>query len=162
MYDPNVTIDLPSGKGVEISTKYYQACVDWVYENIDKPLGSTSIKDGNYYVSSYGNNEYYCGTSAYQGNVDLRPAKARDQYPAGYEGMSDEEIQKLMMDRFTQEVLPGALSALHPDAEPVAGIDVIYTVNFAVYTGTTATYTVSYTVVGKGKFQLIECNWYVE
>ncbi len=162
MYDPNVTIDLPSGKGVEISTKYYQACVDWVYENIDKPLGSTSIKDGNYYVSSYGNNEYYCGTSAYQGNVDLRPAKARDQYPAGYVGMSDEEIQKLMMDRFTQEVLPGALSALHPDAEPVAGIDVIYTVNFAVYTGTTATYTVSYTVVGKGKFQLIECNWYVE
>lgn len=162
MYDPNVTIDLPSGKGVEISTKYYQACVDWVYENIDKPLGSTGIKDGNYYVSSYGNNEYYSGTSAYQGNVDLRPAKARDQYPAGYEGKSDDEIQKLMMDRFTQEVLPGALSALHPDAEPVEGIDVIYTVNFAVYTGSTATYTVNYKVIGKGKFEFIECNWYVE
>ena len=113
-------------------------------------------------MSSYGNNEYYSGTSAYQGNVDLRPAKARDQYPAGYEGKSDDEIQKLMMDRFTQEVLPGALSALHPDAEPVEGIDVIYTVNFAVYTGSTATYTVNYKVIGKGKFEFIECNWYVE
>ena len=29
MYDPNVEITLPGGKGVEISTKYYQACVDW-------------------------------------------------------------------------------------------------------------------------------------
>ena len=59
MYDPNVTITLPVGKGIEISTLYYQACTDWVFENIDKPLGSTGIKSGMFYVTSYGNNEYY-------------------------------------------------------------------------------------------------------
>lgn len=160
MYDPNVEITLPGGKGVEISTKYYQACVDWVYENIDKPLGSTGLKDGNFYITSYGNNEYYCGTSAYQGNVDLRPAKAKEQYPAGYEGMSDDEIAQLMKDRFCKEVLPGALSVLHPDAVPVAGLDVIYTINFAVYTGSTTTHTVRYKVVGQGKFEFIDCTWY--
>lgn len=160
MYNPNVEITLPGGKGVEISTKYYQACVDWVYENIDKPLGSTGLKDGNFYVTKYGNNEYYCGTSAYQGNVDLRPAKAKEQYPAGYEGKSDEEIEQLMKDRFCKEVLPGALSKLHSDAAPVAGLDVVYTVNFAVYTGSTTNHTVRYKVVGQGKFEFMDCTWY--
>ncbi len=57
MYDPCVTINLPAGRNQEVSTKYYQACVDWVFENICKPLGDTSIKSGKFYVSSYGNNE---------------------------------------------------------------------------------------------------------
>lgn len=160
MYDPNVEITLPSGKGVEISTKYYQACVDWVYEHIDKPLGSTGLKDGNFYISKYGNNEYYCGTSAYQGNVDLRPAKAKEQYPAGYEGMTDEQIETLMMDRFCKEVLPGALAKLHADAAPVAGLEVVYTINFAVYNNATTNHTVRYKVTAPGTFEFIDCTWY--
>lgn len=160
MYDPNVEITLPGGKGVEISTKYYQACVDWVYEHIDKPLGSTGLKDGNFYISKYGNNEYYCGTSAYQGNVDLRPAKAKEQYPAGYEGMTDEQIETLMMDRFCKEVLPGALATLHADAAPVAGLDVVYTINFAVYNNATTNHTVRYKVTAPGTFEFIDCTWY--
>lgn len=160
MYDPNVEITLPGGKGVEISTKYYQACVDWVYEHIDKPLGSTGLKDGNFYISKYGNNEYYCGTSAYQGNVDLRPAKAKEQYPAGYEGMNDEQIETLMMDRFCKEVLPGALATLHADAAPVAGLEVVYTINFAVYNNATTNHTVRYKVTAPGTFEFIDCTWY--
>ena len=160
MYDPNVEITLPGGKGVEISTKYYQACVDWVYEHIDKPLGSTGLKDGNFYISKYGNNEYYCGTSAYQGNVDLRPAKAKEQYPAGYEGMTDEQIETLMMDRFCKEVLPGALTTLHADAAPVAGLEVVYTINFAVYNNATTNHTVRYKVTAPGTFEFIDCTWY--
>lgn len=160
MYDPNVEITLPGGKGVEISTKYYQACVDWVYEHIDKPLGSTGLKDGNFYISKYGNNEYYCGTSAYQGNVDLRPAKAKEQYPAGYEGMTDEQIETLMMDRFCKEVLPGALATLHADAAPVAGLEVVYTINFAVYNNATTNHTVRYKVTAPGTFEFIDCTWY--
>lgn len=160
MYDPNVEITLPGGKGVEISTKYYQACVDWVYEHIDKPLGSTGLKDGNFYISKYGNNEYYCGTSAYQGNVDLRPAKAKEQYPAGYEGMTDEQIETLMMDRFCKEVLPGALAKLHADAAPVAGLEVVYTINFAVYNNATTNHTVRYKVTAPGTFEFIDCTWY--
>jgi hypothetical protein len=159
LYDPNVTITLPSGKNQELSTTYYQACVDWVYENICKPLGDTSIKSGKYYVSSYGNNEYYSGTSAYQGNVDLRPSAAKAQYPTEYENMSDDEVVALMKSRFMNEVMPGALATLHPDAKPIDGLDVIYTINFVAYTGSSVSYTARFKVVGVGQFQPIDCTW---
>lgn len=157
MYDPNVTITLPAGKSQPLSTLYYQACTDWVWANVDQKMGVT--EKGKGYVTSYGNNEYYCGTSAYQGNVDIRPAKAKEQYPEGYEGMTDEEITQLMKDRFTKEVLPGALATLHPEAAPIDGLDVLYTINFAVYTGSTSEYTVVYKVVGKGQFEFVSCTW---
>ena len=159
MYDPSVTIDLPVTKGDATSVLYYQTCVDWVYNNICVPLGDTSIKSGKFYVTSYGNNEYYCGTSAYQCNIDLRPDKAREQYAAGYEGMSDEQIVALEKERFMNEVMPGALSILHSDAKPIDGVDVTYTINFGVYTGTTTTYTARFKVVGPGKFEPIDCTW---
>lgn len=150
VYDPSVVITLPAGRGIEISTLYYQTCVDWIKNN---------VPDGAKYVTSYGNNEYYCGTSAYQGNVDIRPDKARDQYAAGYEGMSDEQIVELMKKRFSEEVLPAALSILHPDAKPIDGLDVFYTINFSVYTGTTTPYVIKYKVTGPGKFEFVECDW---
>ena len=159
MYNPNVTITLPAGKNQETSMTYYQACGDWVYENICVPLGDTSIKSGKYYVTSYGNNEYYSGTSAYQGNVDLRPSAARDQYAAGYEGMSDDEIVALEKQRFMNEVMPGALSTLHADAKPIEGLEVLYTVNFSVYDGATTAYTAVFKVVGPGKFEPVSCTW---
>ncbi|MDE6557248.1 MAG: hypothetical protein K2K55_09850, partial [Duncaniella sp.] len=104
-YDPSVTVTLPAGRGIAISTLYYQTCVDWVKAN---------VPDGAAYVSSYGNNEYYCGTSAYQGNVDLRPTAAKTQYP-GYDSMSDDEVVALEKKRFETEVMPAALGILHPD-----------------------------------------------
>ncbi len=152
IYDPNVTITLPAGKGIEISTLYYQTCVDWVAANIDKPTGAT-------YVTSYGNNEYYSGTSAYQGNVDVRASSARAQYAAGYEGMTDDEVVEAMKGRFLKEVLPAALGILNPDANTIPGVDVIYTVNFSVYNGTTTAYTAKYKVVSKATFEFIECDW---
>ena len=160
MYDPCVTITLPAGKGIDISTQYYQACVNWVYENICVPLGDTDIKSGKFYVSSYGNNEYYSGTSAYQGNVDLRPSAAKAQYPAEYQNMSDDEVVALEKTRFCKEVMPGALATLHADAAPVAGIDVIYTINFYAYDGAATTaYTVRYRVTAPGTFEFIDCTW---
>lgn len=154
MYDPNVTITLPSGKGVEISTLYYQACVDWVASNIDKKTGAS-------YVTKYGNNEYYSGTSAYQGNVDLRASAAKGQYAAGYDGMTDDEIVAKMKERFERETMPAALSAIHPDADVVPGIDVIYTINFSTYSEDkqTRTQVIKFKVVGKGKFEFVECDW---
>lgn len=152
IYDPNVTITLPAGKGQALSTLYFQACVDWVSANIDKPTGAT-------YVTSYGNNEYYSGTSAYQGNVDLRPSAARSQYAAGYEGMSDDEVVATMKKRFATEVMPGALKALHPDAAPIPGVEVIYTINFSVYTGTTTAYVIRYRVTAPGTFEFVDCTW---
>lgn len=151
MYDPNVYITLPVGRGIEISTLYFQTCVDWVKAN---------VPDGAAYVSSYGNNEYYCGTSAYQGNVDLRPSAAKAQY-AGYDSMSDAEVVALEKTRFESEVFPAALAILHPDAKPLDGIDVLYTINFGAYQGTnpTPTYDIVYKVVGPGQFEFVSCTW---
>ncbi len=162
MYDPNVTINLPAGKGQEMSTLYFQTCVDWVYENICRPLGDTDIKSGKFYISSYGNNEYYSGTSAYQGNIDLRPSAARSQYPAGYEGMSDDQIIELEKTRFMKEVMPGALSMLHSDAKPIEGITVLYTINFSAYyeSKETIAYTAVFEVSGPGQFVPVSCTWW--
>lgn len=151
LYDPNVTIILPVGRNIEISTLYFQTCVDWVKNN---------VPDGAAYVSSYGNNEYYCGTSAYQGNVDLRPSAAKAQY-AGYADMPDDEIVALEKRRFESEVFPAALSIIHPDAMPIDGFEVLYTINFGAYQGInpTPTYDIVYKVVGKGQFEYVSCTW---
>jgi len=149
MYDPNVTINLPAGRGVAISTLYYQTCVDWIKNN---------VPDGAAYVTSYGNNEYYCGTSAYQGNVDLRPSAARTQY-SGYESMTDEEVVALEKERFEKEVFPAALAILHPDAAPVPGLQVLYTINFYYYDGTTNPATIVYEVTAPATFTYVSCTW---
>lgn len=149
-YNPSVTVTLPAGKGIAISTLYYQTCVDWIKNN---------VPDGDKYVTSYGNNEYYCGTSAYQGNVDLRPSAAVTQYAEGYAGMTDEQIVALEKERFEKEVMPAALGILHPDMAPIAGIDVTLTLNFYYYDGTTHEATAVFKVVGKGKFEYVSCTW---
>lgn len=151
MFDPNVTITLPAGKNQEMSMLYYQTCVDWV---------KSEVPDGAKYVTSYGNNEYYSGTSAYQGNVDLRADSARGQYAAGYEGMDDAQIVALMKSRFESEVFPAALGVLHADAAPIEGLQVLYTVNFSAYDGLATTpYVAVYEVTGPGVFTLVSCSW---
>lgn len=151
-YSPDVTITLPAGRNQALSTLYYQTCVDWIKGN---------VPDGEKYVTSYGNNEYYCGTSAYQGNLDLRPNKAVDQYPEGYAGMTDDEIVALEKKRFAEEVMPAALSILHPDAAPTAsGIQPLYTINFYYYTGSaTLPAQVIYKVVAPGTFEFVSVDW---
>lgn len=148
-YDPSVVVTLPAGRGIAISTLYFQTCVDWVKNN---------VPDGAAYVSSYGNNEYYCGTSAYQGNVDLRPTAAKTQYP-GYNDMTDAEVVALEKKRFETEVMPAALGILHPDMAPVEGIEVTFTLNFYYYDGTTHNATAVFKCVAKGKFEYVSCTW---
>jgi hypothetical protein len=162
MFDPNLTITLPAGKNQPVSTTYYQACVDWVYENKCVPLGDTSIKSGAYWVTSYGNNEYYSGASAYQGNVDLRPASARAQYSAGWEGYTDDEIVALMEERFAYEVFPAVLSQFYPSVKPLDGFDVIYTLNFYAYNGSkTLPCKAEFKVVAQGQFECISAEWFI-
>jgi len=167
MFDPNVTINLPYGKGQAESSVFYQACVNWVYENKCVPLGDTSIKSGKFWVTSYGNNDYYCGTSAYQSNVDLRAASARAQYGAGWEGYSDEEIVATMEERCEREVFPAVLSQFYPDAKPIDGLQVIYTINFYAYALTpagnyrTLPCVIKYEVTGAGQFTYLESEWLI-
>ncbi len=157
--DPSVVITLPIGKNQELSMQYYQACCDWVYENIDVPLGSTSITSGFGYVTSFGNNEYYTGASAYQGNVDLRADKAVAQYPDGYAGMSDAEVVALMKKRFEEEVMPAVLAKFHPDLAPMDGVQVTLTLVFGTYDGSNRTETARWEVVAPGEFKFLDCTW---
>ncbi len=149
--DPSIDLTLPKGKGQPVSTMFYQACVDWVLAN---------VPDGAKYVTSYGNNDYYTGASAYQGNIDLRAASARLQYPEAYEGMTDDEVVALMKKRFEDEVCPGVLKQLYPDIAPVGDFNPTVTIHFFTYDGTTThEQTIVYTVTAKATFEFTSCTW---
>ena len=152
LYDPSVVVDLPAGKGQPLSSLYFQAMTDWVWENVDAPKGMVK---GQGYVTSYGNNEYYTGASAYQGNVDWRKSAATTQYPDEYASMSDADFLALIRKRFI-EVMGYVLADLNPDAKMVDGVDVFYTVNFGVYTGVNEKWTVVYKLVDNAKFEYVE------
>lgn len=157
IYDPSVTITLPGVKNNATSAAFYQVVVDWVWENIDKDLGSSKKGDAIGYTSKYGNNEYYTGCSAYYGNVDWRPAKAVEQYAAGFEGLDDDQIIAKMQEHFI-DVVGKVLGILYPDAKAIDGVDVIYTINFTGYFEgpTTKLYSIKYKVVDKATFEYVE------
>lgn len=180
LWNPSVVINLPVGRNQPLSAQYFQAVTDWVYENIDVPMGSSGKTSGDYFVTSYGNNEYYTGASAYQGNVDVRASAAKGQYLGdsyqgsefvaagiafpgdGYGNLSDEEIQNLLIKRF-QFVLGKVLGVLHSDAAPIAGVDITYTIKTGFYNGTsTPAVTLVYRVVGKGEFEFVEMTGWDE
>lgn len=148
VWDPSVTIILTPGKGQELSAKYFQACVDWVKEN---------VVNGGMYITSYGNNDYYSGASAYQNNLDWRVAEARTQYAEGYAGMSDDQVTEALKQH-TIEVFAGVLEQLHPEAKVIEGIDVTYTIQLAIYTGTSVsapTHKLVYKVTGNPAFEFV-------
>ena len=63
-----------------------------------------------------------------------------------------------MFERLPEAFVP-ALEALYGDANVVSGVEVIYTIYFGVYDGSTSvTCTIQYELIGQGKFQYIECS----
>lgn len=151
-YDPSVVITIPADKSAT-SAAFYQTVVDLVWETVDvSQLGATAKGQG--YVTSYGNNEYYTGSSAYQTNFDWRPSSAKSQYAAGFEGKSDEEIVALLQQH-TIELLPTALAKLYPEAKPVEGLDVFYTFNVVVYDGKASNWTIQFKVTSPGTFEYV-------
>lgn len=151
-YDPSVAIELPAVKKNPSSVAFYQAVTDWVWANIDLPSG---VDKGKGYVSKYGDTESYSGASAYSCYVDWSVAAARQQNPSAYESMSDDEVRETLREHliFT---FAKALSALYPDAMPVDGLDVVYTINFTVHDASNVAYTIAYAVEGKGKFAYVD------
>lgn len=142
-FDPSTVITLPAVRSDPLSTAFYTAIVEAV--NVANPS----------YVSSHGNNEYYYGSSYYNNNFDFRPSAWKGQAPNVYGDMKDAELTKLMFDRLP-EACAIALKALYSSAEPVEGIDVIYTINFIVYDGASTPYVIKYKVSGKGQFEYID------
>lgn len=145
MFDPSTTVTLSTDRGNKVTSAFYQIITDWVKAN-----------KGAEYVTSFGNNDYYYGGSAYNNNFDFRPSAWKAQNGAAYGNMSDDELKKLMQSRLSEAFVPG-LEATYPNAEPVEGVNVVYTVNFSIYDGSaTMPWTIKYEVKEKGKFTYIE------
>ncbi|MDE7136423.1 MAG: hypothetical protein K2N91_07300, partial [Muribaculaceae bacterium] len=169
-FDPSVTLVLPYARNTDPSYTVYMACVQWVFDNISKPMGGTSLTASSAaeaapFIDYRGNAEFYSGASAYYGNVDIRATTAKNNAPAdytGYDGLDDQQITQLMKERFCYEVLPGALKALYPAAKPVEGIDVKFTISFTAYEdgGVSNEYTVVYVVDAPGSFKFESCDWF--
>lgn len=169
-FDPSVTLVLPYARNTDPSYTVYMACVQWVFDNISKPMGGTSLTASSAaeaapFIDYRGNAEFYSGASAYYGNVDIRATTAKNNAPAGYtgyDGLDDQQITQLMKERFCYEVLPGALKTLYPAAKPVEGIDVKFTISFTAYEdgGVSNEYTVVYVVDAPGSFKFESCDWF--
>jgi len=134
-----------------ISADDYQIIVDYVGANI-----------GSEYVSSYGNNEYYTGASAYYGNFDIRVSKRRSEVPQDFpESMSDEDALALVWERLN-EGLDILLKEKYPDAVPKVGdFDVYYILTFDTFDDNYAHtfYTATYKCTASGSpatFEQIE------
>ncbi len=161
-YNPSVVITLPYARNTDPSYTYYMACVQWVFDNIGKEMGGTSLSDCPF-IDYRGNAEFYSGASAYYGNVDVRAVTAKNNAPEGYTGydnLSDDEIVALVKKRFCLETMRGALEAIHADAMPVEGMEVTYTINFTAYTGAAEEQTVVYVISAPGKFKYQSCTWF--
>lgn len=159
VFDPTIYINLPAGKGSS-SAPFWQACVDWVYEHVDVPeFGSESITSGAGYVTTYGNNDYYCGASSYQCNVDLRPSAARKQVPSVYGDMNDEQIVETVKRNFELKVMPAVLAEQYPDAVPGNGVDQYYEISFVMFNGSSHNEIIRYLVTAPATFEFESCTW---
>ena len=113
-YDPTIHL--------ELSGPDYQLLVDWVYTNLDRVYGS-----------SYGNDEFYYGASAYYSNFDLRLSKRTQYNIPGFEGLSEQDQIALTWER-VQEGISILLSEKYPDAvSEVSGFPLYYFVYFKTY-----------------------------
>lgn len=159
-FDPSITLTLQYDKSDAFAKTFYQAATDWVWENVDVAELGLSTK-GTGYVTSYGNNEYYTGSSAYYNNVDWRADKAISQYSDGYTGLTNDEVLAKMKENLIT-VYGKVLSQLYPAATTIQDVDVYYTINFVAYYaengGSNAghQWTVKYKVVGTGEFEYVE------
>ena len=113
-YDPTIHL--------ELSGPDYQLLVDWVYTNLEREYGS-----------SYGNDEFYYGASAYYSNFDLRLSQRTKYSIPGFEGLSEQEQIALTWERL-QEGISILLSEKYPDAvSEVSGFPLYYFVYFKTY-----------------------------
>lgn len=149
--DPSITLNLPAGRNQPFSQAFFQPCVDWVLAN---------VPDGAKYVTSYGNNDYYTGASAYQGNFDFRASSAKTQNPEAYDSMTDEEVVRTEQKHFEEEVGPGVLAQLYPDLAPIGELQPTVTINCYSYNGkTTDPQTIVFKCVAKGKYEFVSATW---
>ena len=164
------TLELNFPNGDAGAKTFYQYCVNWVYDNKDVALGapardnagvivSTDIVTiggskpaGNFWVSNYGNNEFYTGASAYYGNIDWRPSAVKGGFnAAGMTDLTDDQILE-ELKKHTAEVFAAVLGYAYPTMTPEEYKKVV--INFYAY-GPNATYTCAFAVTGTGTFEYV-------
>ena len=165
------TLELDYTNTSSADTKaFYQYCVNWVYDFKDVPMGaperdnageiiSTEIvlidgnkPAGNFWVSNYGNNEFYTGASAYYGNVDWRPSAVKGGFAAaGMGDLSDDEILAKLKEN-TAEVYAEVLGYMYPEVTPNDYKKVV----IKVYCyGPNKNYSFTFNVVDMGQFEYV-------
>lgn len=167
LIDRTLELDFTSTSSPETKA-FYQYCCNWVYDFKDVPMGapardnageiiSTEIvlingekPAGNYWVSNYGNNEFYTGASAYYGNMDWRPSAVKGGFAAaGMGDLSDDEILAKLKEH-TAEVFAEVLGYMYPEVTP----DDFKKVIIKVYAyGPNKNYSFTFDVVEQGKFE---------
>ena len=161
------TLELDFTGNGTATKNFYQYCVNWVYDNKDVPMGapardnagvivSTDIvtiggnkPSGDYWVSNYGNNEFYTGASAYYGNIDWRPSAVKGGFvAAGMGDLSDAEILTKLQEN-TAEVFAAVLHHVYPEMTQSDYKKVV----IKVYAyGPNANYAYTFNVTGTGEF----------
>lgn len=165
--DRTLELDFTNTSSAETKA-FYQYCCNWVYDFKDVPMGapardnageiiSTEIvlingekPAGNYWVSNYGNNEFYTGASAYYGNMDWRPSAVKGGFSAaGMGDLTDDEILAKLKEH-SAEVFAEVLGYMYPEITA----DDYKKVVVKVYSyGPNKNYSFTFDVVEQGKFQ---------
>lgn len=175
VYDPTVYLNFPDDKTNQESLAFYNACVTWVWDNInlkvpgitdqtlnDWPQTGKVVSFGWCWGSNSPTQEGYGGASAYYCNYDNRVAQTLKRYLGDdffnehYGSMSDEEVVALTQKRFCEEVALGAMEALYPEAMPGTTVDQYYQITFVQYSPKQEV-SVRYLVTEKGKFKFVDC-----
>ena len=143
VFDPSTVVTL-GAQGDAAAKAFYQSIVEWVKAN-----------KGAEYIEGRGNTESYSGISSHYNNVDFSATAVRKNTPAAFKDVKDEDIPALLQKNLYETMAVG-LTLNYPDAVPVKGVEVIYTVKFIVYdNGAKKPYEIKYKVTGKGKFEPI-------
>ena len=143
VYDPSTTVTL-GAQGDAEAKAFYQSIVEWVKAN-----------KGADYIEGRGNAESYSGISSHYSNVDFSAATVRKNTPAVFKDVADADIPALLQKNLYETIAAG-LTLNYPDAVPVEGVEVIYTVKFTVYdNGAKKIHEIKYKVTGKGKFEAV-------
>ena len=165
--DRTLELDYTNTSGAD-TRAFYQYCVNWVYDFKDVPLGAPArdnageilstekvmingaLPAGNYWVSNYGNNEFYTGASAYYGNMDWRPSAVKGGFAAAGMGeLTDDEIVAKLKEN-SAEVVAEVLGYMYPEVT----IDDYKKIVIKVYCyGPNKNYSFTFDVVEQGKFQ---------
>lgn len=165
--DRTLELDYTNTSGADTKA-FYQYCVNWVYDFKDVSLGAPArdnageilstekvmingaLPAGNYWVSNYGNNEFYTGASAYYGNMDWRPSAVKGGFAAaGMGDLTDDEILAKLKEN-SAEVFAEVLGYMYPEVT----IDDYKKIVIKVYCfGPNKNYSFTFDVVEQGKFQ---------